>query len=267
MYWFVIYAARSQTRARSEAPHVDLPGCGSWLECPYPAPAGKGPVSSPSRYTALLADTQWTELCEELALDLDSACLEEGRCGVCEAGPLPAVFVEETVPDLPGIDAVVLDMRECVVGPVAAIALELPGPPGRQGAATGTEVGLCVAPLPESEAEREQVRSLFATVAFNVGGADAELRCPDCASPELRWLGGPVIEQQMGCDNCGARLPRASALLRVGDCEEILASAPSPGLAAAAAVGPTPAPSPDLIQPVGPGAEAPEPARPRRRQP
>jgi hypothetical protein len=236
MYWFVIYAARSQTRARSEAPHVGPPGCGSWLECPYPAPTGEEPEPPARRYTALLGDPQWAELCEELGLDLEKACREEDRCGVCEAGPLPAVHVvEEQPPQLQGSSFVVLDSQECVVGPVTAIALELPGAPCSQGAATVLQAGLCVAPMHETDAEREQLRSLFAMVAFDVGGAEAELRCPDCTSPELRWLGGPVIEEQMGCGNCGARLARESAFLRLGDCEGILATSPPPGLAAVAA--------------------------------
>jgi hypothetical protein len=236
MYWFVIYAARSQTRARSEAPHVGPPQSGSWLECPYPSPAGEEPTSPTRRYTALLGNQEWAELCEELGLDLEKACREEGRCGVCEAGPLPAVHVvEEQPPQLRGSNFFVRDSQECVVGPLAAIALELPDTPCSQGAATGLQAGLCVVPMHETGAEREQVRSLFAMVAFDVGGAEAELRCPDCASPELRWLGGPVIEEQMGCGNCGARLARESAFLRLGDCEGILATAPPPGLAAAAA--------------------------------
>ena len=235
MYWFVIYAARSRTRARVKVSHVGPPGRGSWLECPYPALAGEEPASSARRYTAILAEREWAVFCEELGLDLEQACLEEGRCTVCEAGPLPVLFVEQEPVELPGIEAVTHDMRNCIAGPLAAIALELPGTRGGQGAATGLEAGLCVAPLPESDAEREQVRSLFATVAFNVGGADAELRCPDCASPELRWLGGPDLEGQMGCGNCGARLARESAFLRLGDCEEILATAPPSAIAAAAA--------------------------------
>jgi len=237
MYWFVIYAARSQTRARSEAPHVGPPQCGSWLHCPYPASTAERSATSARRYTALLGDPQWAELCEELGLDLEQASREEGRCAVCEAGPLPAVsVVEEHPPQLRGSSFVVLASQECVVGPVAAIALELPSPAGSQGAATGLQAGLCVAPMHETDAELEQLRSLFATVAFNVGGVDAELRCPDCASPELHWVGGPVIEEQMACGNCGARLPREAAFLRLGDCEAILATAPPPAIAAAAAV-------------------------------
>lgn len=236
MYWFVIYAARSQTRARSEPPHVGPPQSGSWLECPYAAPTGERPAFPARRYTALLGDQEWAELCEELGLDLEKACREEGRCAVCEAGPLPAVHVvEEQPPQLRGSSFFVRDSQECVVGPIAAIALELPDAPCSPGAATGRQAGLCVAPMHETDAEREQVRSLFAMVAFDVGGAEAELRCPDCASPELRWRGGPEVEEQMGCGNCGARLARSSAFLRLGECEGILATAPPLGLAAAAA--------------------------------
>jgi hypothetical protein len=236
MYWFVIYAARSQTRARIEAPPVGPPGCGSWLSCGSPVAGDR----SIARYTAILAGQEWIDLCEELGLDLARACREEGRCSVCEAGSLPVLFFEREPVELPGIEGLTHDTRKCLAGPLAAIALELPGPPGSRGAATDLQRGLCVAPLPTSDAEREQVRSLFATVAFNVGGAEAELRCPDCASPELHWLGGPEIEEQMGCGNCRARLRRESAFLCLGDCEGILATATPPGLAVAAAVGATP---------------------------
>jgi hypothetical protein len=236
MYYFVIYAARSRTRARVRDPLVGPPEVGSWLSCGSPMPAGR-PIA---RYTAILAEGEWAELCDEQGLDLEQTCREEGRCTVCEVGPLPALFVDRQPVELPGITAVTHDMRKCVAGPLVAIGLELPGSPGTRGAATGLEVGLCVAPLPENDAEREQVRSLFAMVAFNVGGADAELRCPDCASPELRWLGGSEIEEQMGCGNCGARLAREAAFLRLGDCEGVLAAASPPRLAVAAAVGATP---------------------------
>jgi hypothetical protein len=233
MYWFVIYAARSRTRARVSEPHAGPPECCSWFRCPAP-PQGRGQPLA--RYTAILAESGWRKLCEELDLDLERACLEEGRAHVCEAGPLPALFVEKQPAELPGITAAVLDVRECVVGPMAAIALELPDESAPAGAATEREVGICVAPLAESDAERERVRSLFAAVAFNVGGAAAELRCPDCASPELHWLGGTDLSQQMGCGNCGARLPRESAFLRLGDCEGILATAPQPAIAASSAL-------------------------------
>lgn len=230
MYWFVIYAVRSRTRARVKDPYAGPPGTGSWLSC-APAAAAR----STARHTAILTASEWRALCAELGLDLERACREEGRASVCEAGPLPSVFVGESVPELPGLEAVVLDIRECVVGPLAAIALELPGLSSTTGSATDREVGLCVAPLPETDAERERVHSLFAAVAFNVGGADAELRCPDCASPDLRWLGGPEIAQQMGCGNCGARFARESAFLRLGDCEAVLATASRPAIAAIAA--------------------------------
>ena len=233
MYWFVIYATRSRTRARVSESHTGPPECCSWLRCPAPR-LGRG--QPPARYTAILAESGWRELCEELDLDLERACLEEGRAQVCEAGPLPTLFVEQQPAELPGITAAVLDMRECVVGPMAAIALELPDASASSGAATECEVGICVAPLAESDVEHERVRSLFAAVAFNVGGADAELRCPDCASPELHWRGGTDLSEQMGCGNCGARLARESAFLRLGDCEGILATAPRPAIAAAAAV-------------------------------
>lgn len=234
MYWFVIYAARLRTRARVEAPLVGPPEVGSWLSCP-PAAAGDRRVS---RYTAILGAGTWEDLCGELGLDLERVCRHEGRGALCEVGPLPAVFVDQQPVELPGLTAAVLDMRECVVGPLAAIALELPDPPESRGAATRLEVGLCVAPLPESDAERETVRSLFSAIAFNIGDADVELRCPDCASPELRWLGGTAVEEQMRCANCGARLRREAAFLRLCDCEEILASVPpSPILAAALAAG------------------------------
>jgi hypothetical protein len=159
------------------------------------------------RYTALLEDPEWTSLCEELAFDLESACSDPQRCSFCEISALPA------------------------------FALEVPGAPMLLGAAVRLEVGVCVAPLPQSDAERERIRSLFAATAFAVGGTDAELRCPDCASPEVDWLGGVDCEQQMGCGNCGERWARESAFLRLGDCETILANAPPPALAAAAAVG------------------------------
>ncbi len=232
MYWFVICAVRSRTRARVEDPHTGPPETGNWLTCAPPTPAAR----SIARYTAILAESEWRALCEELALDLEQACREEGRASVCEAGPLPVLFGEGQPVELAGIEASALDMRNCVAGPMAAIALELPGPAARSGSATDREVGLCVAPLPETGAERDRVHSLFAAAAFNVGGADAELRCPDCASPELHWLGGPEITEQMGCANCGARLARESAFLRLGDCEGILAAASRPAIAAATAV-------------------------------
>ncbi len=235
MYWFVIYAARSRTRARVKDPLVGPPEVGGWLSCGSSLPAER----SIGRYTAILAEREWAELCEELGLDLKQACREEGRCTVCEAGPLPVLFVDQQPVELPGITAVTHDMRKCVAGPLATIALELPGLAGARGAAR-REVGLCVAPLPESDGERERVCSLFAMVAFDVGGTEAELRCPNCASPELRWLGGSDIEEQMGCGNCGARLAREAAFLRLGYCEGILATASPPGLAVAAAVGATP---------------------------
>lgn len=232
MYWFVIYAARSRTRARVTDPLVGPPGIGSWLSCSPPAPAAR----SIARYTAILAEGEWQQLCEELGLDLERACREEERCTVCEAGPLPVLFGGRQPVELAGIEAITHDMRKCVAGPLAAIALELEGTSATLGSAIEHEVGLCVAPLPEGGAEPERVHSLFAAVAFNVGGADAELRCPDCASPELRWLGGPELSEQMGCGNCGARLARESAFLRLGDCEGILATAPGPAIAAIAAV-------------------------------
>jgi len=232
MYWFVIYAARSRTRARVTDPLVCPPGVGSWLSCAPPTSATR----SIARYTAILAEGEWQELCEELGLDLEQACREKERCTACEAGPLPVLFGGREPVELPGIEATTLDMRKCVAGPLAAIALELAGPSATSGSATECEVGLCVAPLAKSDAERQRVHSLFAAVAFNVGGGDAELRCPDCASPELRWLGGPEISEQMGCGNCGARLARESAFLRLGDYEGILATAPQPAIAAAAAV-------------------------------
>jgi hypothetical protein len=258
MYWFVIYAARSRNRARVKAPLAGPPQIGSWLSCGSPRAGDR----SIARYTAILAEREWAELCDEQRLDFRQACREEGVCTVCEAGPLPVLFVEQEPAGLPGIEALTGDMRKCVAGPLAAIALEMPSSPGARGVASRLEVGLCVAPLSESDVETEQVRSLFAKVALNVGGAEAELHCPDCASPELRWLGGPVMEEQMGCGNCGARFSRAAAYLRLGDCEGIL----SPGLAAAAAVG-TPAPCADEIHPAAPGAKAPAPIRPSRRQP
>jgi hypothetical protein len=233
MYWFVIFAVRPHTGARPRAPRVGPPQSGSWLECPYPSPASEEPAR---RYTTILTERGWAELCKELGLDFEQVCREEGRSQVCEAGPLPALSVDQQPADLPGITAVAPDVRECVVGPLAAIALELATPTARRGAATDLEVGLCVAPLPEKDAERKRIDSLFAAVAFNVGGFDAELRCPDCSSPELRWLSGPNLEEQMGCGNCGTRLARESAFLRLGDCEEILATAPPPALATAAAV-------------------------------
>lgn len=232
MYWFVIYAARSRTRARVKAPLVGPPESGSWLSCAPPAPM----AHSNARYTAILAEREWHELCEELGLDLEQACHDEERCTVREVGPLPVLFGERQPVELPGIEATARNMRKCVAGPLAAIALALVGPSATAGSAIECEVGLCVAPLAKTGAERERVRQLFAAVAFNVGGADAELRCPDCASPELRWLGEPEITEQMGCDNCGARLARESAFLRLGHCEEILATAPQPAVAAAAAV-------------------------------
>ncbi|HEX7244101.1 MAG TPA: hypothetical protein VF245_00875 [Solirubrobacterales bacterium] len=202
MYWFVIYTARLRTRARVKAPHVGPPDSGSWFKCPAPVVEPGNPLA---RYTTVLAERGWRELCEELGLDLERACREGSRCQVCEAGSLPA------------------------------IAVELTARPRRKGEATDLEAGLCVAPLPESDAERERARSLFAEVAFNVGGSDAELRCPDCASPELRWLGGSDPSEQMCCGNCGARLAREAAFLCLGDCEEILAAAPSPALVATVA--------------------------------
>ena len=232
MYWFVIYAASSRTRARVKDPHAGPPEVGSWLSCAPPAPAPR----SIARYTAILAEGEWRELCVQLGLDFEQACREDGRCTVCEAGPLPVPFLDRQPVELSHIEATTLDKRKCVAGPLAAIALELAGPSAMSGAATDREIGLCVAPLPESDAERERVHSLFSAVAFNVGGADAELRCPECASPELRWLGGRDIEEQMGCGNCGARLARESAFLRLGDCEGILAAAPAPSIAAAASV-------------------------------
>jgi hypothetical protein len=232
MYWFVIYAVRSRTRARVKDPHTGPPETGSWLRCAPPRPAAR----SIARYTAILAEGEWQVLCEELGLDLEQACREEERCTVCKAGPLPVLFDGRQPLELPGIEPTSLDMRKCVAGPLAAIALELSGPAATSGAATECEIGLCVAPLAKSDAERERVDSLFAAVAFNVGGADAELRCPDCASPELQWLGGSEIAEQMGCGNCGARLARESAFLRLGDCEGILATATRPAMAAAAAV-------------------------------
>jgi hypothetical protein len=232
MYWFVIYAARSQTGARVADPLVGPPGVGSWLSCAPPTPATR----SIARYTAVLAEGEWQELCEELGLDLEQACREEERCTVCEAGPLPVLFGAGQPVELPGIEGTTLDMRKCVAGPLAAIALELESRSATSGPVTECEVGLCVAPLAKSDSDRVRVHSLFAAVAFNVGGADAELRCPDCASPELHWLGGPEIAEQMGCANCGARLARESAFLRLGDCERILATATRPAIAAAAAV-------------------------------
>jgi len=203
MFWFVIYATGVRSRARVQAPHAGPPRSGKWREWPL-APGAGMPGRSVRRYTALLEDPEWTELCEELGLDLEAACGDLQRCGFCELSALPG------------------------------LALEVPGAPELLGAAVRVEGGLCVAPLPESDAERERVRSLFATAAFNVGRTDAELRCPDCASPELRWLGGAEREQQMACGNCGARLARESAFLRLGDLEAILATTPPPRLAAAA---------------------------------
>lgn len=232
MYWFVIYAVRSRTRARVKDPHVGPPEAASWLSC---APLSSAPRSI-ARYTAILAEGEWHQLCEEFGLNLEQACGAEGRASVCEAGPLPVLFGEGRSVELEGIEASALDMGQCVAGPLPAIALELPGSLADSGSATEREVGLCVAPLPETGAERERVHPLFAAAAFNVGGADAELRCPDCASPELHWLGGPEIAGQMGCGNCGARLARESAFLRLGDCEGILATAPPPAIAAVAAV-------------------------------
>lgn len=241
MYWFVIYAAGSRSRARADAVNVDPPGSASWLECASPAGRGSDPeASSVRRYTALLSDGEWTELCEEISLDLESACRDSQRCSVCEAGPLPVAMLHERPVQLPGMSASLVDIQEGVVGPLPVIALDLPGAPVTPGAAARLEVGLCVAPLPESEEEREHCRALYAAAAFNVGGEEAELRCPDCASPELRWLGGPDSEQQMGCGNCGARLPRESAFLRLGDCEAILTAERSPGLAVMCAEGHSP---------------------------
>ena len=231
MYWFVIYAERARTRARVKAPHAGPPALGRWLSCASPAPRAR----SIARYTAILAEREWRGLCEVLGLDLERLCCEEGRSTVCEAGPLPVLSCERQPAELTGIEATTLDGRKCVAGPLAAIALDL-ACPSTSGSATQRQVGLCVAPLPETDAERQRVASLFAAVAFNVGGVDAELRCPDCASPELRWLGGADVEEQMGCGNCGARLARESAFLRLGDCEAILATAPPTAIAAIAAV-------------------------------
>lgn len=231
MYWFVVYAARSHTRARVADPLAGPPGVGSWLRCAPPTQA----EGSIARYRALLTEREWTELCGELGLNLEQACREEGRCAVCEAGPLPAMLPPQTVQEVPGLDAVGMNARDCVVGPFAAIAIELPGAPCSPGSATSFDAGICVVPLPETDAERDQVRSLFAMVAFDIGGSETELRCPDCASPELQWLGGTDLSQQMGCCNCGARLARESAFLRLGDLG-IVASAPQPAIAAIAAL-------------------------------
>lgn len=232
MYWFVIYAAHSRTRARVGAPMAGPPRVGAWLSCAAAPPATR----SFARYSAILAEREWQELCEELGLDLERVCCDGERCTVCEAGPLPVLFSGRQPAELPGIETTTLDLRKCIAGPMAAIALDLAGPSTRLGSAIEFDVGLCVTPLAESDAERERVHSLFSAAAFNVGGADAELRCPDCASPELHWLGGSDIAEQMGCGNCGARLARESAFLRLGDCEGILATAPRPSVAVAAAV-------------------------------
>lgn len=116
MYWFVVYAARSRTRARVKAPPVDPPEAGSWLSCPSAA-VGDATVA---RYTAILGEGAWEDLCEELRLDLERVCRREGRGVLCEAGPLPALFVDRQPVELPGLTAAVPDMNECVVGPLAA---------------------------------------------------------------------------------------------------------------------------------------------------
>jgi len=201
MYWYVIYAVRSRSRARMDGVHVEQPGGGRWMEYPSPAPGGD-PEALPVRcFAALLTDVEWTEVCAELSLDLESACQDSGCSSVCEIGPLPV------------------------------IALDLPSAPVLSAAAAQLEFGLCVAPLPESDGERERCRGLYDAAAFSVGGEEMELRCPDCAGPELSWL-GPDPEQQMVCGNCGARFPRQSAFLRLGDCEAILAAQRVPRLAA-----------------------------------
>ena len=196
MRWFVLYTMHFHPRARCREIDALKPASGAWQDVAYDGYAEKvdGEVPIYRRWSAQLSDEEWNAVCAEQLIDLESEDCEPTLGMLTRLGSLPAFALN-------------FNPMDWNTGGVTDVL----------------EAGMYVSPLPESDADLDRARQLLGHRVPGLAHREVELRCPDCASPEVEMLPEPSGEEDMRCGNCGARFEQGAAFLSVADCEALLA--------------------------------------------